>query len=284
MAAIIGEKWLSRIRELWRWYKSQRGNSVTASPLPQRQIVIGNEIVLAVVDETPTNNTVSVKFVGEDRETPWGDAFDVKTFLPGGTAPDVEDGDIIPIANIQQQWYYLAQSGGGDNNATHTFIVKVTKDGGSSGSFSSTCSYTYTCKTLSGDSLGTGISPETHRITNVAYTAPGDNSYGIGFYDGETFKLYSAAEEVVASENRTMTESYHVDGHEFKQVTRQLRVLESDDSTSETTVFTAPSATVQESYRISGNVFKMTQKTIYVIEDGTDTETDVHTGTNCGEE
>lgn len=75
------------------------------------------------------------------------------------------------------------------------FAVRVTIDGGSAGSVSATCSYTYTAKSDAGYQFGTGLSPQRRRLTNVPYTATPANSWGAGFFDKNgDFVLWDANE------------------------------------------------------------------------------------------
>jgi hypothetical protein len=73
--------------------------------------------------------------------------------------------------------------------------VKVTVDGGTAGSDSTTCSFTYTVASLAGSQLGTAKTPLRHRYTNVEHNEPAAASYGQAFYDGTTLVLVEAYEE-----------------------------------------------------------------------------------------
>jgi len=74
---------------------------------------------------------------------------------------------------------------GGGTSPGGSFTVKVYIDGGSSGSSSTTCSYTYTVKTLSGKIVGTALSPEKRRYESVPYTTTPDGSTGMAYFDGD---------------------------------------------------------------------------------------------------
>lgn len=75
------------------------------------------------------------------------------------------------------------------------FAVRVTKDGGSAGTVSATCSFTYTVELDSGFELGTGLTPQKCRLPNTPYTQPDDGSWGAGFYDKNgDFVLWDANE------------------------------------------------------------------------------------------
>lgn len=91
---------------------------------------------------------------------------------------------------------------GGDKQANYgrtmpqmLFAVRVTKDGGSAGTVSASCTFTYTCTLDSGFELGTLKSPQKCRLPNTPYTQPADGSWGAGFYDKDgTFVLWDANE------------------------------------------------------------------------------------------
>lgn len=114
MAYLLSKGLVRRILAMLRWWETSKTSEVggQSSTTFNRvgQIVVGNEIVLAVVQADPTGSTISVKFVGEDRETPYGEAFNVATFRYEFTSfedafPYVTDGCIIPITCIQGAWY-----------------------------------------------------------------------------------------------------------------------------------------------------------------------------------
>ena len=81
------------------------------------------------------------------------------------------------------------------SGSTVAFSCKVGKDGGSAGDEDNTCTFTYTVKTLTGDELGTEISPQKKRVEKCIYNQPGNDSYGLACYDGETLVLLEAFEE-----------------------------------------------------------------------------------------
>jgi hypothetical protein len=75
------------------------------------------------------------------------------------------------------------------------FAVRVTIDGGSAGSASTTCSWTYTVTMDSGYLLGEEMSPEKCRLPNVPYVTTPDDSWGAGFFDkAGVFVLWDANE------------------------------------------------------------------------------------------
>lgn len=71
----------------------------------------------------------------------------------------------------------------GDRGPGELFNVLLDVDGGSSGSSSSTCSWTYTVKSLRGKTIATAKSPEAHRLPNFVYVSTPAGSEGIAFYD-----------------------------------------------------------------------------------------------------
>lgn len=80
------------------------------------------------------------------------------------------------------------------------FPVKVQQTGGSNGSKTTTASYTYTARSLpwngtsGGVTLGTGLSLARPRPNGKVTVQSGSTGYGVGFYDGLTFKLWDAGE------------------------------------------------------------------------------------------
>ncbi len=75
------------------------------------------------------------------------------------------------------------------------FAVRVSVDGGASGSASTSCSFTYAAELDDGFELGTGLTPKKCRLPNVPYTAPADGTWGAGFYDKDgAFQLWDANE------------------------------------------------------------------------------------------
>ncbi len=58
-------------------------------------------------------------------------------------------------------------------------VVKVYQDGGTAGSSSATCDYTYTIKDMDGTTLATSLLPSKARLPTCKYTKAPDNSYGL---------------------------------------------------------------------------------------------------------
>ena len=85
----------------------------------------------------------------------------------------------------------------GDRIPNVSFMVLVTKDGGSAGSAIADCSFTYTCTTLNGDAtLGTSKTPTKNcRAPLTKYAPPPDGSVGAGYFDEEgVFQLWDPGE------------------------------------------------------------------------------------------
>ena len=77
--------------------------------------------------------------------------------------------------------------------ADNLIVVKVAKDGGVSGGAAANCTWTYTVTDLAGNELGTGLTPEVPRLTNVEYEYADENSdYGLAAWDGTTLVLLVA--------------------------------------------------------------------------------------------
>ena len=85
--------------------------------------------------------------------------------------------------------------GGGGSAGLAMFPVTVTIDGGSAGTVSTTCSYTYEVKALDGSVIGTGKTPERRRYPNVPYTTTPSNTPGEAYYDSDgVLHLFDANE------------------------------------------------------------------------------------------
>lgn len=83
----------------------------------------------------------------------------------------------------------------GGRPAGEMFAVRCTIDGGSAGSAMATCSFTYTVKDLAGVVIGTSLTPELRRFSEVPYTTTPDDSPGEAYYDEEgDLKLFNANE------------------------------------------------------------------------------------------
>ncbi len=82
------------------------------------------------------------------------------------------------------------------------FAVICIKDGGAAGDGTSTCSWTYTVKTIAGKEIGTTKSPDKPRIANVEYEVPNALGVrGIAYIDaGGGVRLYDVCERPVTEE------------------------------------------------------------------------------------
>jgi hypothetical protein len=72
------------------------------------------------------------------------------------------------------------------------FAVTLTQTGGSAGSSSAQCSFTYTVKTLAGDQIGAAIGPQKERLVNAVYTAA---TQGVAYFETDgTLRLWDCDE------------------------------------------------------------------------------------------
>ena len=108
--------------------------------------------------------------------------------------------------------------------------VKVTKDGGSVGP---PCTFTYTVDDLDGNELATDITPQTTRMAAVTYALPAADSAGLAYWDGNTLKLYSVAEEVPIITAVEVQTTYSVDTAN-KQLKKTVRTIQSLGASSTT--------------------------------------------------
>ncbi len=84
----------------------------------------------------------------------------------------------------------------------YLFAVKVVKDGGEAGNKTTKCSFTYTVKTLAGNTMkknaagdaATGMEPAINTPTVGKMDPPADNTYGFAFWDGTDLVLKNANE------------------------------------------------------------------------------------------
>ena len=75
-------------------------------------------------------------------------------------------------------------------------VVKVVTDGGSAGSSSTNCSYTYTVKDLRGNTLATAKTPYRPRYEKTAYIVAPENSYGLALIDNGSLTLLVCFQEI----------------------------------------------------------------------------------------
>lgn len=83
-----------------------------------------------------------------------------------------------------------------------TFVVNCIKDGGAAGDGTSSCSWTYTVESLGGKELGTSMSPDKSRMSNVEYEVPNALGVrGLAYIDATgSIRLYCANEVPVTEE------------------------------------------------------------------------------------
>ena len=106
----------------------------------------------------------------------------------------VENGEIVwlrrGVLDSSDNQNYVFE---GSNLGT-MFAVDLTQTGGSAGDKSTQASWTYTAKSLSGETLGTGLTPKRQRPT-VGKMQSGNGTVGLGYYDASgNFQLYDANE------------------------------------------------------------------------------------------
>lgn len=78
--------------------------------------------------------------------------------------------------------------------------VKVKQSDGVAGDSDTTCTFTYTVKSLGGTILGTAMSPLWPRFSDTTYVAPASDSYGVAFYDTGVLKLWQTLEHPAQSD------------------------------------------------------------------------------------
>ena len=112
------------------------------------------------------------------------------------------------------------------------FPVAVTVSGGSAGSPTEDCSLTYTVKDLNGTVLGTDLTPQVERLTNVEYLQPPEDSPAVAYLDsGGNVQLYHVAGEIPKTDRVQVQTQYRIDGptNKFQVKHRYVRVLEAED-------------------------------------------------------
>jgi hypothetical protein len=130
-----------------------------------------------------------------------------------------------------------------------TFPVLVKKDGGVPGTAvgSVTCSFTYTLYYSDDGGTGnrpipaaTGLTPAIPRFPACAYNTPANFSPGLAYYAGSAIKLYSAAQEIAATQLvTTIVNIQIVDSSQTVQIqTKNLLVLDADTTSDWQTIYT----------------------------------------------
>ena len=115
----------------------------------------------------------------------------------------VTDGTIVQVFRVSTTtagslfWFQPASGG-----TEVMFRVTLEQDGGSEGSKTLQCSFTYTARTVSGDVLGVLMTPEQQRPV-VGPMVSGDGRNGFGYLTGEKgsieFRLFCANEVIKAA-------------------------------------------------------------------------------------
>jgi hypothetical protein len=83
---------------------------------------------------------------------------------------------------------------GNDTRGVH-FDVRCTIDGGTSGTLTSTCSWTYTVTNEAGGPLGATMTPKKRRLVNTPYSSTPAGTEGSGYYNAlGQFVLFDANE------------------------------------------------------------------------------------------
>ena len=100
-------------------------------------------------------------------------------------------------AGTGERWALVRLGGAGGGAAATLLVVRLTKDGGAAGGSSSTCTYTYTVKTLdNATTLGTLKTPAAARLVNCAYLYAGEGgSSTLGLWETTTATLLAAVGE-----------------------------------------------------------------------------------------
>ena len=118
--------------------------------------------------------------------------------VTGGPGVKVDSGPGGIVIGVERE-----EADAGEDDSDMAFPVKVTEDSGNlydPGSASTNCSFTYTVTSLSGQVLGTAMTPQRPRYQNTEYAGPGAWSYGLGFWDGGTFILYEVVDEIALTD------------------------------------------------------------------------------------
>ena len=115
--------------------------------------------------------------------------------VTGGQGIKVDSGPGGIVIGVERE-----EADAGEDDSDMAFPVKVTNDGGTAGSDTTTCSLTYTVDDLAGNELDTDILPKQGRLPNCEYAVPSADSYGLACWDGEDLVLLQVYEELPLTE------------------------------------------------------------------------------------
>lgn len=214
-------EWERRLKAMWK--KLTTGFSITGPGVSVKNT--DENLSISIVQAKPQDpppaarsETVLVQVAG----TVTGGGFYAGTVYPGGltvtgssnlslpgsmssaagvlvlnTAETGTSGHCIPADT-----YHVGKIVGGNTSGLivaidgdDTFLVQITKDGGSQGNSSTAASWTYTVKNKTGTvTLGTGVALYRARAVGVTNYAA-DNSYGLATYISGTLTLLDAYKE-----------------------------------------------------------------------------------------
>jgi len=223
---------------------SDRRLSSLASDMPPFYCYISNastfkvKVTGGILVYTPSGRWTTVSTSSEITIAANGDyvwlertGADTWSFDTGAAWPT--DALYVPLASIARAAGGLTgvtyRWAGGDIVMPDAFPVTVTKDGGVAGSYSASCTFTYTIKNLSGVTIATGLTPNIPRFTNVEYAQPSANSPGMAYFTGAgAIALYSAAQEIPVTDLVTLSTKIQVAGLTVQEKYQKVRVLESE--------------------------------------------------------
>lgn len=146
---------------------------------------------IAMVDVVSSTHTHADAASGETEHLVSGDAGAARILWAAGDS------------GVQWAVVLIGGGGGGGAPADTPIVVKVENDGGSAGSLTTTCSFTYTIYSRTADieeddPLANGLSPSRRRIANTKYLVAGDGTLGIAVYkpEDEEWQLLDVFREV----------------------------------------------------------------------------------------
>ncbi len=157
--------------------------------------------------------------------------------------PELTEGKIVAARRFREpdrfvDTFRLIGSGAAGEPSAYgsVFPVICNRIGGSAGSFSETCSFTYNVTTLGGVTVGEGMAPRQERIPYTTYMT-GSNAIGLAYRDEYgTAHLYSVSAERPVTATEDLMTTYSIDGVDFKRTTTEVRVLDASGATSTDTI------------------------------------------------